>query len=385
MIDERLKEFATPRQVEVIDAVNRLGGNAAAARELGMNERRVREHLQRVRERAARSGYAPDHDYKHAQPPGFLVRGVSTLYDAEGTVKAQWVKSALSQDARLQAMADAVSAIAEPFRGAADPVLAPTATTSDLLTVYPLGDPHLGMLAWREETGADFDLDIAERNLVRAVDQLVGLAPASDVGLVINLGDFFHVDNTTNTTARSHNVLDVDTRWAKLLQVGIRAMRRCIDRALEKHAMVHVINEIGNHDDHSAVMLSLCLANYYEREPRVAIDTSPSTFHWYRHGQCLLGVTHGNWMKPDKLPGIMATDRAHDWGETKHRHWYTGHVHHDSVREFPGCTVETFRTLAARDAWHHRSGYRSGRDMKCDVWHRERGRILRHTVDVESL
>ena len=162
-------------------------------------------------------------------------------------------------------------------------------------------------------------------------------------------------------------------------------MRRCIDKALEKHATVQVINEIGNHDDQTAVVLSLCLAQFYENNPRVVVDTSPAHFHWLRFGRCLIGVTHGNNTKPDRLPGIMAADRPQDWGETAHRYWYTGHVHHDSLKEYPGCTVETFRTLAARDAWHHMSGYRAGRDMKADVLHREHGRINRHIVGIEVL
>jgi hypothetical protein len=67
------------------------------------------------------------------------------------------------------------------------------------------------------------------------------------------------------------------------------------------------------------VMLAICLAGYYEREPRVFVDISPTPFHWYRFGKVFLGVTHGHMAKPEKLPGIMATDRPIDWGETLHK------------------------------------------------------------------
>ena len=67
-----------------------------------------------------------------------------------------------------------------------------------------------------EEAGEDFDLDIAEGSLVAAVDHLVALAPPSDIGVLINLGDFFHTDTMKNQTARSTNALDVDTRWLKI-------------------------------------------------------------------------------------------------------------------------------------------------------------------------
>jgi hypothetical protein len=385
MLDPRLRDFATERQREIIDAVIEHGVQAKAAKALGINLKTVQKRLTEVRKKAARAGYSPPHDMTHPVPEGFHAKGVSTLYGADGTVKAQWVKSQKDREYEHDVLVEAMQTIAEPFRGASVPAKKPAKTNADLLTVYPMGDPHLGMLSWHRETGQDFNLDIAEQTLVGAVDQLVGLAPPSEQALILNLGDFFHTDNASNRTMRSGNALDVDSRWSKILSVGVRAMRRCIDRALEKHAAVTVVNEVGNHDDHSAIMLSICLQQYYENNKRVTVDTSPAMFHWYRFGKCLIGVNHGDKVKPENLPGVMAHDRARDWGETEHRYWYVGHVHHDRVREFPGCTVESFRTLAARDAWHTGAGYRSGRDMKADILHREHGRIMRHVVGVSML
>ncbi len=333
----------------------------------------------------ARQGFSPGHDMTRTVPDGFHVRGVSTLYGSDGKIKGQWVKSQKDQEARLETLLEQFKCIDQPYRGKSETPPAPEHCNEDLMVVYPMGDPHLGMYSWAAETGQDFDLKIAESNLVAAVDRLVGLAPPAERALIINVGDFFHSDNLSNQTTRSRHVLDVDSRWPKVVAVGIRTMRRCIDRALERHAHVTVINEIGNHDDHTSIFLSLCLAQYYENNPRVEIDTSPAHFHYVRFGANLIGVTHGNNTKPADLPGIMACDRAQDWGCTKHRYWYTGHIHHDTLKEYPGCVVETFRTLAARDAWHHEQGYRSGRDMKLDVLHIKFGRINRHIVGIEQL
>jgi hypothetical protein len=55
------------------------------------------------------------------------------------------------------------------------------------------------------------------------------------------------------------------------------------------------------------------------------------------------------------------------------------------VKEYSGCKVETFNTLAAKDAWHHGAGYRADRKMVCDVYHTEHGRVLRHEVGIEQL
>lgn len=47
--------------------------------------------------------------------------------------------------------------------------------------------------------------------------------------------------------------------------------------------------------------------------------------------------------------------------------------------------VESFRTLAAKDAWHSSMGYQSGRDMKCILFHKDWGEVERHTVSVQML
>lgn len=384
-IDPELKKWASPRESEAIEALLQFGSIANAAEKLGVTPSRVRGYLSEARRRAAKKGYSPSHDMTRTVPEGFHVKGVSSFYGKEGALRGQWVKSQKDQEHRFEILMDALQELAEPFKGKSALVEPPKTNEKDLLAVYPMGDPHLGMYSWAEETGQNFDLDIGERNLVAAVDMLVDLAPACEEALIINVGDFFHSDTMDNQTRRSGHALDVDTRWSRVLSVGIKAMRRCIESALRKHKRVRVICEIGNHDDHSAIMLAICLASYYENNPRVQVDVSPAPFHWYRFGENLIGVTHGNNVKPDQLPGIMAHDRKKDWGETSFRYWYTGHIHHDTLKEFPGCIVETFRTLAARDAWHNGKGYRSGQDMKLDVIHRKYGRINRHSVGIEQI
>lgn len=380
-----MRSFGSSIEQAVADAYIATGTLEGAAEQLGITEHAVRARLRVLEQMAAKRGWSPDHDMTKETPEGFSVKGVSTLYGKDGEIKQQWVKTNREQESKLEALAEAIAKLAEPLRGIADPVAAPVLQNADLLNVIPLGDPHLGMYAWGEETGQNFDLQIAERNLVAAVDHLIALAPPADECLIIDLGDFFHADNSEHRTMRSGHALDVDSRWAKVLEVGIRTLQRCIDRALERHTRVRVIIEIGNHDDHSAIMLALCLRAYFSREPRVSIDTSPAKFHWHRFGKNLIGVTHGDTVKKDQLGPIMACDRAADWGETLHRYWYTGHVHHDSLREYPGVIVESFRTLAPRDSWHAAAGYRSGQDLKLDVIHREYGRINRHSIGIHQI
>ncbi len=350
-----------------------------------MTCKRAADKARSQERKAARAGWSPAHDMNKPVPEGFHVKGVSTLYGVDGAVAAQWVKTQKDQDDRLVMLAEACQAAAEPLQGVASPVSPPSLSNDDLLCVYPMGDPHVGMYSWWKETGQSFDLDIAETNLVAAVDHLVDLAPPAEEALVVDLGDFFHSDTMDNRTRRSGHALDVDTRWAKVLRSGVRIVYRIIDRCLEKHARVRFIAEIGNHDDQSSIMLATCVDAYYSRESRVSVDLSPAKFHKHRFGRNLIAVTHGDTVKMQQLGGIMAADWPLDWGETVYRYWYTGHVHHDRFLDLPGCVAESFRTLAPRDAYSAGAGYRSDQDMKCDVFHREWGRINRHTVGIRQL
>lgn len=318
-------------------------------------------------------------------PDGMFVRSTSTLIDGQtGATKMQWVKSDKIKEQQALQIIEAVKAAFTDAPKVPE-IVAPEISNDDLLTMYPMGDPHLGMYAWAEETGTDFDLDIAERNLTEATRRLVAASPASKYALIVNVGDFFHGDNSTNRTMRSGHALDIDTRWARVLRIGVRAMRTCIDEALSKHEEVVVINEIGNHDETTSQALALALSLLYEKNPRVYFDLSPAKFHYHRFGKNLIGVTHGDMTKPDALGGIMATDRPEDWGGTRFRYWLTGHVHNRRVFELPGCLVESFRTLAGKDSWTASSGYRAGRDMQSIVLHREYGERERHHIDISAL
>lgn len=380
-----LKRWATVRQSEVIDAIIAHGTNSSAAEALGIGFHTVKDHLKAVRKKAAMQGYAPEQDLTQTIPEPLTIRGVSTLYGADGEVKAQWVKSQLDKSLAKEAIEEWVSWLVQDARGLAPAVPAPQPCNDDLLVVYPMGDPHFGMYAWKAETGEDFDLGIAERITRAAIDRLVGSAPPAETALIVELGDFFHADNNSAQTPRSGNQLDVDTRYARVLQVGLRAMVHVINAALAKHTNVIVRIVQGNHDTHSALALALALDAYFHNEPRATIDLSPAQYWYFRFGKVLIGAAHGDLCKTDRLAGIMACDRPEDWGQTQYRYFYHGHIHHDDKKELPGCMVESFRTLAARDAWHTGAGYRSGRDMKAIVHHRKYGERERHTVGITEI
>ncbi len=248
-----------------------------------------------------------------------------------------------------------------------------------------IGDAHVGMYSWGEETGDDFDVSIAAADIRKAIDLLVAGSPASKTGWLVNVGDFLHADNRSNMTPASGNLLDVDTRYQRVIRVAVQVLRYATDRLLEKHEQVKVFNAPGNHDQDGAGWLSLVLAAYYENEPRVTIEQSPSKFYYEKFGNVLVGITHGDKVKFAELPSIMATDRPAEWGTTQHRYIWTGHIHHTKHQEQRGCFIESFNTLAASDAWHHGSGYRSARQMQRIDIDRQHGIYSRGIANIGML
>ncbi len=315
-------------------------------------------------------------------PDGHLIKKVSTLLDGQGQVRAQWIQAPKDEQTRWDEFWSACKAHVESYRGISELSSPPTDVDERLLTIYPLGDPHIGMLSWAKETGEDFDLKIAERDLASVVDMLVARAPSSKRAILANVGDFFHAETDEQRTPANGHKLDCDTRMAKMAGVGFMLVRRLIDNLLAKHELVDAVNVPGNHDPKLALMLSMWLAAVYEKEPRVRIVDNRNPFIYLRHGKCLLGFAHGHNTKLEQLPAIMATDRASDWGEAIYRMWITGHIHHLTRRELPGCIVESFRTLAPKDYWHNSMGYRSGQSLSCITLDTDFGEVTRSTVDL---
>ena len=343
----------------------------------------VGKHLRTVERWLAREQVTAD-------GPRLTLHGTSVLkkIDAETGIVSDvmwWEKKSLSK-ADIAAQVEAfVSGLSDSVRGHAEPVPAPEWVDEDHCNIVPYGDPHVGLYAWAQEAGADFDLKIAEQCMVGGAIELLNRAPPAAEGWLINLGDFFHADSQTNSTPASGHALDVDSRWPKIQQAGARIMRRIIAEMLKRHTRVIVKCVRGNHDPHAGYTLAMILAAFYESEPRVHVCLEPGAF-WYRSwGSTLVGVCHGHTVKKlDDLPSIMAVDRPTEWGAARHRRWFVGHFHNSSTKELRGCSVEIFRTLAPADAWTHASGYRSDRSLDMLTIHRTKGERGRARVFFEQ-
>lgn len=320
-----------------------------------------------------------------AVPESFLLKRASVMSRGDGKPIVQWASYERDAVEQWEATKGAVAAHVAEYVRPVDPVPEPRTTEEKLLVAYPLGDPHIGMLAWADEVGESFDLDIAERELTECMRQLVARSPAAKEAIVCNLGDFWHAQDDRQVTPKSGNKLDVDGRAGKVGRVGLRLFRTLIDTALRKHEHVRVRSIPGNHDPQAAIWLPLFLQAVYENEPRVTVEDGFAPYQFDRWGKVLLGWCHGDGAKMEALAEIMAADVPELWGATTFREFLAGHIHHRTVRELRGCTVRTFRTLAGRDAWHHHSGYRSGRSLEAPTYHADYGLDSIAVIGVERV
>ena len=318
-------------------------------------------------------------------PESFLLDKASVMRRGDGSTVVEWSSYKRDAVARWDDIKAAIESHATEYARPAEAVEPPAVTDADRLVVYPLGDPHIGMLAWANEVGESFDLKIAERELCECMAQLVARSPSSTEAIVCNLGDFWHAQDDKQLTPGGGNKLDVDGRSGKVGRVGLKIFRTLVDTALRKHDRVRVRSIPGNHDPQSSFWLPLYLSAVYQNEPRVTVEEGFNPYQYDVFGSCLLGWAHGDGAKLEALGEIMATDVPELWGAASFRYWNTGHIHHWSQKELRGCVVDTHRTLAGRDQWHHHSGYRSGRALKAVTYHRLYGLDSVAVVGVERV
>ena len=383
-IDQELYKYCTPRQKEILEAIELHGGAKAASVAMGINVGGASDAYIAVKKKAALYGYAPENDFTRPVPEGFIAKGVSTYYNSEGKPSGQWVKASLSHEALVAAMRETVKG----FKDEIPPVVstaAPAAAEDQLCNLYTFTDYHLGMLAWHKEGGADWDITTAEKTIIAALTQMVNQSPSAHTAVLNIQGDFLHTDGKTPVTPASKHVLDADSRFPKIRRAAIRIIRSLMAVCLQRHQEVYLIIAEGNHDEESAGWLADLFAVHYEEEPRVTVNDSVLPFYVFEWGNTMLGVHHGNKVKNESLPLLFAAQFPQQWGRTTRREIHCGHRHHRDEKEYNGVTVVQHPTLAARDAYAARGGWIADRAAWAITYHKEYGAVGRVMVTTEML
>lgn len=315
---------------------------------------------------------------------GMIVTGRSTLRNADGETVMEWEKTSLDQQRAAEARQAAFEAMSA-ILPRAFPVKPPAVVQDDLCNLYTYTDFHLGMLAQEEEGGADWDIKIATATLSDSFAAMIEQSPKAHTAVINIQGDFLHTDGLTPVTPGHGHVLDADSRYSKMVAVGIRSIRALVGKALERHQHVHLIICEGNHDESGAIWLRLMFAALYEGEPRVSVNASDLPFYTFGWGETFLGFHHGHKVKNEQLPLLFAAQFRKLWGETTKAYIHCGHRHHCDEKEYNGATVVQHPTLAARDAYAARGGWIAERAAQSITYSKRFGQVGRVFVTPEML
>lgn len=314
---------------------------------------------------------------------GEVLKGTSTLYDLDGDIVQQWVKTDVDKGAQLQALEQVVKSLAieiKPLK----PIPTPQkADYKQYATMYLSADVHFGSLMWDKESGEDWNIEKADELLRNAYDYLFATSPNSKIGIVADLGDLLEVDNFDSKTPKSGNVLPTDSRFPKILKAAYHALIYAIQRALEKHEVVHFINISGNHDITTGHAIREIIIQTFANNPRVIVNESPTPIKYFQHGKTLLGFAHGDGLKMKDAGEVMAHDCHKVFSDTMYRFFHFGHYHKDAVIDGKLCRAESHRNLAPLNAWAHHKGYRSGKGtMKSITYDKKQGEVSRNTFNL---
>jgi transposase len=361
------------------------------AKSLGITPRVMQKHLAKARregidipsntnETKSKRGL---YSVEVGQREGFSINASSTLvkHTTEGSeVVLEWIK----QSATAKNMEEFVNGLKERVEGRAKKIIAPKFKDTNKSLWIPMGDPHFGMYAWAKETGEDYDVEIATRTHLSALNKIINSRKNYDQITIISLGDLLHADNRRQVTEKSGHLLDVDGRYRRVIGYVREALCSAIEMAAKRTKLVRVILLDGNHDPHSSGHVSDYLAAYYRKSSHISIDTRVSKHRYEVYGNNLIGLVHGDTTKSlSSLPGVMSCDMREEWGKTANHYWYTGHIHQQKVFEYPACTVESFNSMTTKDSYAADYGYRSRRQMTGIIIDKDHGEIERIMVRPE--
>lgn len=244
----------------------------------------------------------------------------------------------------------------------------------DFMLELPIMDFHLGKLSWREETGVDYDLKIAEKLWRATVSNLLGKAKLAGTPeyILFPVGqDFFHFD-TPATTTTAGTQLDSDTRWQKMFNTGVALLIWAVEQC-RMLAPVKVLWIPGNHDTVLSYAATVGLAQRYTETEDVTVDLSPQPRKYVRYGLNLIGFAHGV-EEGKRLEGLLQLEAAQDWGKTIWREMHLGHLHTEKTVEKNGIEFRRISSITAPDAWHNENGFiGSTRRAQAFIWDKNKG------------
>lgn len=277
-----------------------------------------------------------------------------------------------------------------------------------LLTI-DLADVHFRKLCVKTETGYEYNRDVARHRVVEGTKELLKVTELYSVSRILFVlgNDVLHTDagkpQTTSGTPQ-----DTEGTPFQAYSDAYKAIVEAIELCAEK-ADVDLLHCMSNHDWFAGWALSQQVATHFSKHPNVhATDYSLSEAHrkYYRFGNNLFGLTHGDGAKEEQLYGLMVTEARPHVGECQNLYFLLHHLHHKirtsrgngkpllREKDHNGMTaiisgtpqaegdylnIEYVRSPSPPDGWHDRNGFVNRQGVECFLFHETDGQKLRFT------
>lgn len=372
-INELMTIATTERQKFILNTIIKEGGIRPAARKLNLSNGTINKMIKNLCVKLANS----KEEVSTANTES--ITATSTLYDDKGNVKLQWVKRDAKANALMETISSAIDSFkSQDFRSPVNMTPRPL-VANGLLAQYTFADYHLGMMAFEEESGEDWNTDKAVARITSIIDDMVEMTPPTEHAVINILGDFLHSDSLLPVTPKSRNVLDQDKRYPELIRIAVRTINYMVQKVRTKAGQVNILISQGNHDPIGSLWLQELFDYYYEKDDSVFVLKSASPFHCIEFGSTMLLYHHGDKIQFDKMHQYAPSLYPEIWGRTKYRYCHMGDKHHHRAKEGFGIVVEQHQTLAPRDAYSASHGWTSESGANVIIYSRESGELSRMT------
>lgn len=237
-----------------------------------------------------------------------------------------------------------------------------------------LPDLHSGLLAWRKETGEDYDVHIAKDHFFKCLYDILDRCTGRKFKQIIfvTLGDVMHFDNDNQTTTKG-TFQQADGRLAKIFDATLDMLIDGIT-LLGAMAPVEVVYLCGNHDRVMGYALLKAVEKAFRNDDNIIFDTEPNPQKHKLVGNILLGWTHGD-MPNKNMGGWLQQSARKEYGQSLFAEVHAGHFHSQKVNEYKqtyedsGVVVRFLPTICNASYWEHQQGYNSPtKALMCFVW-----------------
>ena len=258
--------------------------------------------------------------------------------------------------------------------------------TGNRMAEVNIADLHLGKLCWQGDTGNNFDYKLARQTYYNIINRICNELKNQDLEHItfVWANDFWNSDTITNTTTAG-TPQDVDVRWQKLFDVGVEMLVEGITM-LSQIAPVKTFYTASNHDEQTCYYAVKYLDSWFRHDENVTVDTSAMARKYFAYGNTLIGYTHGEKEKGQRLSALMPCEAPELWGQTKYREMHTAHLHSEhATMELNGVIIRRVSSPTATDTWHYMSGYVGAvRKAQTFVYDKENGLLQIINTPVEA-